>query len=141
VITKMAGDRLMEQSKAADKGIRLCGNINRAIVTKNDLLESEAMELQLKAMKGWLQKDAVVTEKLLQQSTALQQKVGYSYGPPAIVKPTYEMYGEWLLETGKPKQALEQFELSLKLAPNRLLSLKGKEKAREELKNTKLEVL
>jgi len=51
------------------------------------------------------------------------------------------MYGEWLLETGKPKQALEQFELSLKLAPNRLLSLKGKEKAREELKNTKLAVI
>lgn len=141
VITKMAGDRLMEQSKAADKSMRLCGNINRAITTKNDLLESEAMELQLKAMKAWLKKDAAATEKLLQQATALQQKVGYSYGPPAIVKPTHEMFGEWLLETGKPKQALEQFELSLKLAPNRLLSLKGKEKAREELKNTKLAVL
>ncbi len=134
VITKMAGDRLIEQSKAADKGIRICGNINRAIATKNDLLESEAMELQLKAMKTWLRKDAAATEKLLQQATALQQKVGFSYGPPAIVKPTYEMYGEWLLETGQPKLALEQFELSLKLAPNRLLSLKGKEKAREQLR-------
>lgn len=141
VIIKMTSDRLLEQTKAADKGIRLCGNINRAIATKNDLLETEAMELQLKAMKAWLQKDASTTEKLLTQSTALQQKVGYSYGPPSIVKPTHEMYGEWLLETGKPKQALEQFNLSLKLAPNRLLSLKGKEKASEELKNNRLAVL
>jgi hypothetical protein len=39
------------------------------------------------------------------------------------------LYGEWLLEANKPKEALTQFELSLKAAPKRILSEKGKEKA------------
>ncbi|MEI9910491.1 MAG: hypothetical protein WDO71_12980 [Bacteroidota bacterium] len=45
------------------------------------------------------------------------------------------MYGEWLLEVNKPAEALRQFELSLKTAPNKLLSVKGKEEAEKRLKS------
>ena len=45
------------------------------------------------------------------------------------MKPSYEMYGEWLLENGRPKEALVQFEKSLELAPNKRLSVMGKEAA------------
>ncbi len=133
VIRQLAGERLVEESKAADKGIRICGNIGRSIATTTDLQESEAMEMQLRAMLAWLAKDAAGTEKYLQKATALQTSAGYSYGPPAIAKPTFEMYGEWLLETGRAKEALAQFEISLKYAPNKLLSLKGKEAAIKKL--------
>ena len=54
-------------------------------------------------------------QKLFKEATALHTSSGYSYGPPAIVKPSFEMYGEWLLENNRPKEALEQFELALKL--------------------------
>jgi Tfp pilus assembly protein PilF len=43
------------------------------------------------------------------------------------------MYGEWLLENGRPKEALAQFEKSLELAPNKRLSVQGKEAAMKML--------
>lgn len=133
VIQQLAGERLVEEAKAAEKGIRICGNINRSLATKTDLLEAEAMEKQLRALQAWLKKDAATTEKLFKEATALHTSSGYSYGPPAIVKPSFEMYGEWLLENNRPKEALEQFELALKLMPNKRLSLQGKEAALKQL--------
>ena len=141
IILKLTTERLIEAEKTADKGLRVCGNINRSLPTKTDLQEAEVMELQLKAMQAWLKKDAAATEKILRQATALQTLSGYSYGPPAIVKPSFEMYGEWLLENNRPKEALEQFELSLKLMPNKTLSVKGKEKAQQMLKNNSVAAL
>lgn len=135
VLLKLSGERLIEEAKVADKGIRLCGNINRSLPVKTDMLEAETMEMQLKAMQAWMKKDAAATENYLKQATALQQKSGYAYGPPAVVKPSFEMYGEWLLENNRPKEALLLFEQSLKLMPNKTLSLKGKEKAVMQLKN------
>ena len=134
VIIKLSGERLIEEAKAADKGIRLCGNINRSLVTKTDLMQAGTMELQLKAMQAQLKKDTVAAEKYLKQATALQLQSGYAYGPPAIVKPSFEMYGEWLLENNRPKEALEQFEQSLKLMPDKLLSVKGKVAAIKQIK-------
>ena len=135
-IDKLNGERLIEAERAADKGIRLCGNINRSLPTKTDLLEAGTMELQLKAMQAWMKKDAALTEKLLKEATVLQTESGYSYGPPTIVKPSFEMYGEWLLENNRPEEALVQFEHSLKLMPNKTLSLKGKKLAEEKSKAT-----
>ncbi|MBL0274481.1 MAG: hypothetical protein IPQ06_15870 [Chitinophagaceae bacterium] len=136
VILKLAGERLLEEAKASDKGIRLCGNINRSLATKTDLLEAGTMELQLKAMNAWMKKDAVNTEKFLLEATILQERSGYAYGPPAIVKPSFEMYGEWLMENNRPEEALQQFEKALKLMPNKLLSVKGLEAAKKQLKNS-----
>jgi hypothetical protein len=136
VITKLNGERLIEEERAADKGIRLCGNINRSLPTKTDLLEAGTMELQLKAMQAWMKNDAALTEKLLKEATVLQTESGYSYGPPSIVKPSFEMYGEWLLENNRPEDALVQFEHSLKLMPNKTLSVKGKKLAEEKRKVT-----
>ena len=46
------------------------------------------------------------------------------------------MYGEWLLKMNRPKDALVQFEKSLESAPNKLLSIKGKETALNLLKES-----
>ncbi len=133
VIFQLANERVIEALKTSDKGIRMCGNVNRALATKTDLMEAETMEMELRAMRTWMDKDATATEKYLQKAIELQTEVGYSYGPPAIVKPSNEMYGEWLLETGRPQEALEQFEQSLKLAPNKRLSVLGKEAAMKQM--------
>lgn len=138
VILKLSGERLVEVERAAGKGIRLCGNINSSVATRNDLLEAEAMEMQLRAMRAWMSKDAAATEKFLKQATEVHASFGYAYGPPGIVKPTFEMYGEWLLENNRPKEALEQFERSLKLLPNKTLSIKGKETATRQLKKSEV---
>jgi hypothetical protein len=86
-------------------------------------------------MQAWMKKDAAA-ENFLKQATKLQTVIGHSYGPPAIVKPSFEMYGEWLLENNRPNEALEQFNLSLQMMPNKNLSLKGKAMAEEKSKAT-----
>ena len=128
-ILHLADERVIEDLKSSGTGIRMCGNINRSLATKTDLLEAETMEMELRAMRAWLDKDAATTEKYFIKATELHAAAGYSYGPPSIAKPSYEMYGEWLLENNRPKDALAQFELSLKLAPNKRLSVQGKEAA------------
>lgn len=135
IIQQMTGERLVEQTKVSGNGIRVCGNINRSMPTKSDLEKTEVMELQLKAMQAWLKKDINATNQLLKKATDLEAASSYAYGPPTVVKPSFEMYGEWLLEINKPAEALQQFELSLKAAPNKTLSLKGKEEAEKKIKS------
>jgi hypothetical protein len=87
------------------------------------------MELELRALAAWLKNDTVNTEQLLKKATGLENSISYSYGPPDIVKPSNELYGEWLLEVSRPQDAIAQYDLALKAAPKRVLSVKGKEKA------------
>lgn len=141
IILKLTSERLLATAITSDKGLRLCGNINRSLSTKTDLQEAEVMELELRAMEALLKKDAGKTELFFKKATELQTLSGYSYGPPAIVKPSFEMYGEWLLENNRPKDALEQFEYSLKLMPNKTLSVTGKQKAQKLLKDNPVAVL
>ena len=128
-IMQLADERVTEQLKTSGTGIRMCGNINRSLASPTDLLEAETMELELRALRAWMKKDAIATEDFLKKATATHDKAGYSYGPPNIVKPSYELYGEWLLENKRPKDALVQFDKSLVLAPNRRLSVIGKQMA------------
>jgi hypothetical protein len=132
-ILQLANERVIESLKVSGTGVRMCGNVGRSLATKTDLLEAETMELELRAMRAWLDKDASTTEDYLMKATAMHAQAGYSYGPPNIVKPAYEMYGEWLLENNRPKEALGQFEMSLKLAPNKRLSVLGKEAAKQQM--------
>jgi tetratricopeptide (TPR) repeat protein len=53
----------------------------------------------------------------------------FDFGPPVPIKPPHEFAGELLLQAGRPKDAVAQFDLSLKSAPGRALSLQGRERA------------
>ena len=135
VIAQLSGNRLIDEQGISNKGARLCGSVNSAVPNKLDLQQAEVMELELKAMQAWLKKDVAATEKLFMQAVDLEKTISYAYGPPPIVKPSFELYGEWLLALNKPKEALRQFEQSLEAAPGRILSMQGKGKATKLLKN------
>ena len=134
IITKLTGEILVDEERISDTGTKLCGSINSELPNALDIEQATVMLLELNAMRTWLKKDKAQTEKFLKKAVEMETKISYAYGPPTIVKPSFEMYGEWLLENNRPKEALEQFELSLKAAPNKLLSVKGKEKAEKLLK-------
>jgi tetratricopeptide (TPR) repeat protein len=129
IIQKMKAERMVDADRISGEGLRMCGSINRSLPTRTNLVESETMEMQLRAMHALLTGDDKKAEACLQQAVALQDAAGYSFGPPGIVKPPYEMYGEWLLDNGRADEAILQFEKALKYAPNRLLSVNGKNKA------------
>jgi len=140
LIVEMEKDRQLESSKISDNGIALCnsGGASRENATQLDINLAHVIEMQLRAMSAWVQHDLTNTEKWLKEATTLEESVSYSYGPPAVVKPSHELYGEFLVASNRANDALTQFDKALQLAPKRLLSLRGKLKAATLLNDTQL---
>jgi len=80
-------------------------------------------------MQALLNNNDAEAEKYFKLATDLENKTSYAYGPPQVARPSFELYGEWLLSKNRPKEALQQFKRSLELAPNRTIALEGLKKA------------
>ena len=62
----------------------------------------------------------------------LQDKVGQG----EVDIPAREMLADMLLECNKPKEALSEYQASLRLSPNRRNGLEGARKAKDALTNS-----
>jgi len=108
------------------EGAKMCsGTSNRSMATALDIDRAEFIELELRALLSMLNNDDKETESLLKQAIALEQKTSFMYGPPQIVKPSNELYAEWLMQQNRPKEAKQQFALVLERAPKRLIPTKA----------------
>jgi tetratricopeptide (TPR) repeat protein len=63
------------------------------------------------------------------EALALERRLPPPLGPPRPIKPASELFGEILLELGRPQEAAAQFERALHLWPNRSLSVLGAARA------------
>ena len=61
----------------------------------------------------------------VRRAAARFDKLAFDFGPPVSIKPVHELLGELLFASGKFDAAAEEFRISLKTAPNRVLSLLG----------------
>ena len=86
-------------------------------------------ELEVAALSASMKKDHDKAIELMKQATALEEKMSAPYGPPTLIKPTHELFGEILLRAGKPAEAAEQFKTALLRQPNRARSLLGAARA------------
>ena len=86
-------------------------------------------DLEVAALKASMQKDHDKAIELMKKATALEEQMSAPYGPPTLVKPTHELFGEILLRAGKPAEAAEQFKTALLRQPNRARSLLGSARA------------
>jgi tetratricopeptide (TPR) repeat protein len=132
-IKNIQDDHAKESLLATYKGAQLCSSVSRNEASQMDLDESLIMLEQLLALLAWMDNDKVLTEKHIQNSIALNDKLSYSYGPPFIQKPTNELYADWLVEQNRPEEAIEQYNLTLKKATNRKYAVTGKQKATDIL--------
>ncbi|MGE0474994.1 MAG: hypothetical protein AB7P17_15275, partial [Nitrospirales bacterium] len=94
---------------------------------------SQIWNLQLAALKQFLNGDLDRVTQLLDQATALEETLPPPSGPPDLVKPTHELYGEILLFLDRPKEAQQQFERALLWHPNRARSVLGLARAAAQL--------
>ena len=62
---------------------------------------------------------------LLDEATDLESSLPLEFGPPDIIKPSHELYGEVLLGLDRPEEAARMFEAALDRAPRRTASLFG----------------
>ena len=69
------------------------------------------------------QKDDAV--RLAKEAADVEATMSAPSGPPEPIKPAVELYGEVLLEAGRPAEAAAAFEKSLQRTPNRAASVKG----------------
>ncbi len=134
LIKKMNKERDNAAVLLTDEGVPMCNaGSNRSLPNQLDIDQAQVFAYQLEALLAMLNKDDEKAEEYLKKATELEGSISYAYGPPAIVLPTFEMYGDWLLEQNRPEDALAQFEYALKRGPKRILALKGQRKAAELL--------
>lgn len=72
---------------------------------------------------------------LMKKATALEEEMSPPSGPPDLIKPSHELFGEILLRAGKAKEAADQFAISLARQPNRARSLLGIARASVKMNN------
>jgi tetratricopeptide (TPR) repeat protein len=90
---------------------------------------SMIFEIEIAALSASMKKDHAKAIDLMKKATALEESVTAPYGPPGLIKPTHELFGEILLRAGKPAEAAEMFKVALQRQPNRARSLLGAARA------------
>jgi predicted Zn-dependent protease len=91
--------------------------------------EAEAVDgirgLEVAAVSAATKKDFTKAIDSMKNATAMEEESGAPSGPPSLIKPTHELFGEILLRAGKPADAAAQFRTALLRQPNRARSLLG----------------
>jgi len=86
-------------------------------------------ELEIIALTASRKQDHAKAIELMKKATLLEEAMGPPSGPPILVKPLHELFGEILLRAGKPEEAAAQFRTALLRQPNRARSLLGAARA------------
>jgi len=93
----------------------------------NEVNSIKVLKYELQSALALHSNDVKAAEKWMIEATKTEDETAFAYGPPNIVKPSFELYGEWLLSQGRKKEALVQFEKVLERAPKRRLAMRGME--------------
>ncbi|HET9487671.1 MAG TPA: hypothetical protein VFO54_09560, partial [Chryseosolibacter sp.] len=110
------------QSKVINADVTQCGasSYPEIGITQASILKEELMALQ-----SFMKSDVISARAHFKKATDLEEQLGHFFGPPEILKPTHELYGEFLLAIGQPDQAIANFEIALQKAPGRNQALAG----------------
>ncbi len=89
-------------------------------------------ELEVAALTASLKNNHEGAIEIIKRAVAAEEQLAPPSGPPALIKPTHELFGEILLRAGKPNEAAEQFDKALLRQPNRARSLLGAARAAKQ---------
>jgi tetratricopeptide (TPR) repeat protein len=90
---------------------------------------TEIQGLEIAAIIHVAKRDFDDAIKTMKHATALEEAMPPPSGPPTVIKPPHELFGEILLRAGYPKEAAQQFATALLRHPNRARSLLGAARA------------
>lgn len=123
-------ERRRAASKAADEAEPAAVGRTRIAFVTTLVIEKE-LAARVHAARGDTEK-AIAT---LKEAVEMEDGLTFSFGPPAIVKPSAELLGEFLLQMGDADGAVLAFERSLARAPGRSLSVLGLARASQLVGN------
>jgi tetratricopeptide (TPR) repeat protein len=116
-----SGSAQAEKSLIALKAVTISGGPGAGML--------EIRELEIAALMAALKPDYDRAITSMKQAASLEEAMGPPSGPPGLIKPSHELYGEILLRAGRPREAAEQFRIALQRQPNRARSLLGAARA------------
>ena len=93
----------------------------------------QVMHKQVAALVRVAQGDADGAVQVMDEALEIVAGIRAPNGAADPVKPAYELYGEILLELGRPEDAVARFETSLQRMPNRPRSVLGLARAQEQM--------
>ncbi len=129
VIAHMQAIREADYKKMMQRGVSTCSGVKwtSQLPTQSDINIAHIMEMQLEAFNAILASDMDQAEEWFIAATELEDSNSFSFGPPSVVKPAHELYGEWLAERNRSAEASAQFDKALEKAPGRRLSVEAKQ--------------
>ncbi|HLF84496.1 MAG TPA: tetratricopeptide repeat protein, partial [Blastocatellia bacterium] len=98
---------------------------------------AEIKELEVTAAVAAQKQNYSEAIDLMKRATAIEEEMSPPSGPPSLIKPSHELFGEILLSANRPKEAAEQFGIALLRQPNRARSLLGVARAAAKTGDTK----
>jgi tetratricopeptide (TPR) repeat protein len=104
----------------------------RAFVNAYGGSEDEQQLVHALELSGLLAIEAGQTDRgieLLQDAAALEDSLPFEFGPPVIVKPSFELLGEELLKLERYEEARAAFQRATERTPGRTLAVRGLEAA------------
>ena len=116
------------KSLAAEGSSTCSGNYGNGTASQNELNRAKVVRLEIEAMIALEEGQEDQAEKLFKEAVELEESTSFAYGPPAIVKPSNEVYGDWLMKKNRVEEAKVQYEKVLERSPKRLLAITGLEK-------------
>jgi tetratricopeptide (TPR) repeat protein len=122
------GEGRLGEAAAANGTARALQKIQERLLNANEPYWARQVEIQQRAITAWAAFAAGNKQAALQQmksAAELEDATEKSAVTPGPLAPARELLAEMLLQTNEPRQALEQFEATLKKEPRRFRSLYG----------------
>jgi len=104
---------------------KVCTTITRESPRRGDIDLAYVMIDQLKFLRERLSRNPQEAEKYIKSAIEKELEASYSYGPPAVQKPSTELYADWLRELSRTEEALKYYRKTLERAPNRCWSVQA----------------
>jgi len=137
IIAEMEAERLEAAKLVTEDGIPMCtaAGANTQGANQSDLDQALVMEMELRGTLASLGKDEEQADSWYRQAADLEAATSYSYGPPTIAKPSFEMYADFLMEHDRVADAAEYYDKALQKGPNRRTALIGRLNAAKAMKD------
>ncbi len=115
----------------AEKSAAELGEVKK-LFTGQQAKAVEIMQLEVSASAASMKGNHDEAIEMMKRATALEEDMSPPSGPPSLVKPSHELFGEILLRANRPKEAAQAFATALSRQPNRVRSLIGAARAADK---------
>lgn len=119
-----AGNPGLAQEHLADFQRRVKGELAADGYSANASVP-DILHLQLRGLLRLEQGNPAGAIAMLRDAARMEDRLPMEFGPPDVVKPSHELLGEILLQSGRAAEAQREFTRALELAPGRARSLLG----------------